>query len=254
MRKTVAISAAVLVLAGYRVAADPMRPVLTRENRFPEPLRAEIGACYTYVEYGDQEEAGRLGDSNRQELMPYARFALADGFAAWVQVPYRWVDPDTGKDDDGIGDVTVGIDFRAFEDVFGYPWIIPHAAVQFDTGDEKKGLGEGDTIPELGVSVGTVVMDRFHFIADASYRIYENKENIAVLSGSLIWDVDSRLSLLAEARGTTEDVGEGENHPGTFLGGICYRVSDQLEVAFYGGGAKNAPQDVIAGTRISWSF
>ncbi|HIE11021.1 MAG TPA: hypothetical protein EYP62_05355 [Kiritimatiellae bacterium] len=254
MRKAVVISAAVLVLAGYRAAGDPMRPLLTRENRFPEPLRAEVGVSYAYLEYGDHEEAGHLGDSDRQELAPYVRVALAEGLAAWVRAPYRRWKPDTGTGTDGMGDVTVGIDLRAFGDVFGYPYIVPHASVQFDTGDEAEGLGEGDTVPELGISVGTVVMDRFHFIADGSYRIYEHKENIAMLSASLIWDVDSRLSLLAEVRGTTEEVGQSKGHPGTFLGGLCYRVSDQLEVAFYGGGAKNAPQDVIAETRISWSF
>jgi len=234
--------------------ADPMRPLLTLENRFPEALQVEAGTYYTYIEYGDQEEAGRLGDSDRQELRPYLRIGLAEGCAAWVEDPYRWVDPDQGKGDDGIGDVVAGLQVRVFEDVYGYPYIVPHASVQFDTGDEKKGLGEGDTVPELGVSVGTVVQDRFHFIGDASYRIYQDKENIGVFSGTLMWDVDSRLSLLAEARVTTEDVGDSSDHPAIFLGGMSYRVSDQLELAFYGGGGKNSPQDVIAGLRLSCSF
>lgn len=253
--KRLIVAAFVLVsVVSLNSGAEPMRPLFTRENRFPEPLQAEAGAYYTYVEYGDQEEAARLGDANQQEIRPYARVGLADGLAAWVELPYRWVDWDYRDDAEGISDVVLGFDFRAFQDVFGYPYIIPHASLQLDTGDEKKGLGEGDTVPEFGISAGTVVQDRFHFIVDAAYRIYEHKENIGVFSGTLIWDVDRRLSLLAEARGTTEDIGPNENHPGLFLGGICYRVSDMVEVTFYGGGGKHSPEDVIAGVRLSCSF
>jgi len=233
---------------------ESMRPLLTRENRFPEAGRAEVGMLVQYIEYGDEGEAGRLGDSDEWALTPYVRFAPVEGLALYGRLPYRNINPDNASDENGIGDVSVGFEFRAFEDVFGYPYIIPHAEYQFDTGDDEKGLGVGYSSALLGMSIGTVVQDAFHFIVDGSYRVREQEDNVASISGTIIWDVSEELSLLAEATASDDEIGPKKEHPSFFQGGLCYRAGDNLEINIYGGGGKNDPRDVVTGVKVVYSF
>ena len=70
-----------LLLAGFALTitaglaqAEPMRPFLTKENRFPELRHADIGFRYTFIEQEDDNAGFLGGETNLNAYTPYVRF------------------------------------------------------------------------------------------------------------------------------------------------------------------------------------
>jgi hypothetical protein len=58
-----------------------------------------------------------------------------------------------------------------------------------------------------------------------------------MLSLSLVWDLSDRFALLTEVRGIEEN--DFGNIPYEFKGGLAYRFTPDVQLAVYGGVAKN---------------
>ncbi len=233
------------MVMGASVQAEPIRTVLTKENRLPGLYQAELGVEAYYME---------TDFADITSVIPYLRYTLLPDFAVFATLPYQSVDPMVGPRERGIGDVVAGVEFVAFQDVFGYPWIMPHAAVSFDTGDEDKGLGAGDTEYLVGVALGTTVNRVFHFIADARYRVVSDVDNIPSIATAVVWDLDDRFSLIGEMELSREKDDFDDTHPIIFMGGMHYKATSALSFALNGGTAKNSDMDVIMRARVSYSF
>jgi len=254
MRKLLVVLVAV-VAAGTLCHAEAMKPLLTKENAFPDVFKPEVGVLAQYIEIPEENGPGMGFD--RYDVAPYVRFGLLKNLAVYGRLPYVVNEPEFGDKEQGVGDVVAGVEFLAYEDVFEYPFIIPHAEVSFDTGDEDKGLGSGDTEYFLGVSIGTIVEDMFHYIVDLSYNVRGEEENIALLSGSFIWDLNEQFSLLLEARASNDDGAEGtedDDDPVFVQGGMYYEATDALGMGLYIGGGHNTQEDVVISTKVSYSF
>jgi hypothetical protein len=245
-----------LILWGGSLAAraEVMRPLFSKENRFPGKHRFEVGTLFKYTELTDFHESLNDTDVDETSIGPYLRFGVTDNFATFVVVPYNEVEPDVGKSESGLGDIAVGFEYLAYEDIFHYPWVIPHVQLNLDTGDEDDGLGAGETSTVLGLSVGSRAWDVCHFIIDGSYQVFEDSENIARISGAIIWDVSERFAVLAEARGTDEDLGGDKEHPAVFLGGLSFQPNEDFILILYGGGGKNTREDVIIAAKAALTF
>jgi len=258
----------VALLAGS-VAAEPQRPLLTLENKFPEQGQVEVGTLLSLVEIVDNNEFDRSGDRDERTYEAYLRYGLTENLALVAGIPYMEIEPDLGDTESGISDATLGVQLKVFEDIFSYPWIIPHAQIRFDTGDEDEGLGAGEMGYEVGVSMGTTVSPSwdwidgagrwgfknvYHFIADASYEINENADNIAMFSGTIIWEASDKLALLAEAAITDEELEPDDGHPSYFQAGFAYQATKNFALNFYGGGAKNTDEDVRITLKASYTF
>lgn len=234
------------------------RTLYTRENRFPDLYRPEIGVLFEYKEL-DTASFGRghHNDADMTSTSLYGRFQVLEGLTLDASLPYNTYSSDHGPSHSGVGDITVGASFLAFEDVFDYPYVIPHASYTFDTGDEDKYLGRGETYTTVGISVGTVTHDIIHWIADASYRIRKNSDNSLMVSGSLIWDVSDEFSVLGEARYVDQpDVYSSTDSYGIYYtGGLIYSVNEKLTFGVYGTGAtKNTEEDVIISIKAGLGF
>lgn len=252
MRKWLLVSCLLLALAGSGIA-ESRRTLFTFENKVPEKGQLEIGALGWYREVPDERPPVVLS-RDEYTATPYLRYGLTENANLTAQFPYRYNDPKFGDSEQGPGDVELGAELVAFQDILNYPYILTHVAVCLPTGDEDKGLGEGETRPTFGVSVGTTIYDVLHFVIDASYTIYRDEENEAVFSGAIIWDVGKELSLSAEASVSDKEVESEGDKPIYYLGGMTYRVSEALQVSVYGGGSQNAETDALAGVKVSYSF
>lgn len=235
--------------------AEAMRTVYTKENKLPEKFAPEVGGEFSYRSF--KETQASLGKTKEYSEIPYVRFGLLENLALQAKVPCVQVRREMGSNDNGIGDVELGLDFRAWEDIFRYPWILPHASVKLDTGDENKGTGAGETITTVGVSAGTTVEDVFNFAVDGRYEIngsaYGHEENVASVALSIVWDLSEEFALLAEGKLTNDD-SYGDSNTAYYHGGFSYLFTEKLMLAVYGGAVQNTDEDFYGRAKLSYSF
>ena len=254
MSKPTLIATVIAVAMALTSVADTTRPLLTKENRFPEVTRAEIGTLLQVKEFTDENEQTKLTDANAWVVTPFARWQAARNLALRFDVPFGGLDPDTGSSETGLGDLAIGFEFRAYEDIFRFPYIIPHAQIRLDTGEEKTALGDNETSFLFGITLGSQVYDVPWYVNfDLNYEVFEDSENIFGFAGSVIWELSEQFSVLAEAFITDEDLkAQGfEEHPTGFQGGMVYHPNEDLTLGLYAGGNKNSREDVIISVRVA---
>lgn len=252
-RKMLALAVVLAVVSVVSAQAEPIRTLLCRENKIPELHKFEAGAVARYTETPEEFSPNMIG-YDTYEVAPYVRFGAAPNLALALEVPYVSTDPELGDGETGLGDVGLEADLIAYQDIMGYPYVMPHARVDLSTGDEDKGLGTGETRTTLGIAVGTTVDEIFHWVADAMYTVHDETDNIATFAGAFIWDLSDQCSIHVEGQVTDEERLEGQEHPMLFLGGLTYKATDKLTLIGYGGGGKNTDQDVVAAVKAAYSF
>ena len=188
---------------------------------------------------------------------PGVRFGVTDRLALSLDVPF--VGFSAGDvDESGLGDMIASANFLFFEDIFEYAWVIPHAAVSIPTGDEDKGLGEGDAQGRLGLSIGTTVMDVLHWGADLSYTSngshVEEDEDLAAFALSLIWDLDNRSSVFGEVKFRDDPVDSSDDFAMQYHLGLAYRINDRFTLMGYGGSTANMDLDFYGSARLVCQF
>lgn len=210
---------------------SPMRTTLSRENKFPEQGSGDVRVFFDHDEYYNlEQDVYGIG----------GRYGIGENMTLGAEIPF--VDSEfKGANNSGLGDVVLSLDLLAYQDIFSYPFVIPHADVAFPTGDEEKGLGAGETVINFGLSVGTKVYDALTYVVDIGYSyngagqfIMGLEENMYTISGAIVWDVSDRLAFLAEAR-LYEKVGMMEDNPTEAKAGMAYRFGRETQLAIYGG-------------------
>lgn len=247
MKRFLLASCAMFAVAGVSYG-EAQRTALTVENRFPELGKLEVGGVFEAREFSDN------GD-HLTTVGPYLRYGLINNLSVYGSVPYAQSDREWLDDGQGLGDVKLGFQLLAYEDVFEYPWVVPHAEVAFGTGDEDKGLGYGEDVYTLGISVGTKMYETVSFIADVSYAInggYESglvpdstlgaHETIdaVIIGGSIVWDVSERFAVLAEGKLVQDNNTAEEQQPRYAAAGMVYRFTERFQLGGQVGGWTDA--------------
>lgn len=207
--------------------AEQQRVTLTHENKVPALHQLELGYDFEQTEYTDLQY--------RSHALQ-ARFGLIENLTARLDVPYVMRDEDFASDESGLGDISLGFDLVAHQDVFSYPYVIPHVDIAFASGDDKKGLGAGDTSYVFGFSVGTVVYDQLHYVADLSYAVNHDarasdEDDAFMASLSMVWDVNERFAVSGEGR--VLDFQDTDTQPYLLGGGMAYSWSESLLTKFF---------------------
>ena len=233
---------------GTRAFAEPQRTVFTVENQFPRWEQIETGARLRFVE-------STVGATTfeRTEVVPYLRYGIREHIAVQVGVPFVDLSPDFGSSETGIGDVEATFQLRAYEDIFGYPYIIPHLTVTLPTGDDDKGLGNGDPVWTAGISYGDKLYNHVSWVLDARYRINPNSDNQAMASASLLWHVSPELDFLFETRWMNNAGAFGDSSEVQILGGMIYNWTRDVQMGVHAG-AGSEDTDAIGLFRLSYSF
>jgi len=234
-------------LNGY---SDPMRPMLTRENRLPEVRQLELGVETEFIE----KKVEGVNDESLQITSPTVRYGLAPELIFALAVPGVQIDNGAGHKESGLGDVRVGLEFLAWEDIFHFPYLLPYVEATLPTGDEEKGLGTGDSTYQVGIAVGTTVNDTLHYALDVGYRFLQDEGNIASIRGALIYDLSKKTSILVE--GEVEGAHEGEEDDRTILlGGLTYKPTPKWFVGLYGGThVVDGSDDPIVAIKAAYTF
>lgn len=245
-------------LLAQSTLAEPIRPTFTRENRLPGRGQVETTVAYRYAELNEEDY---FGGAEWHWVTASARYGAAQDAALEFAVPYGMFDG-ANSDEQGLGDVRLGAEARVFEMIYGYPFVLPHVALVLPSGDEDKGLGTGETVIEVGATIGTTVDPFFrleapvHFNLDGTYRVIPNADNEFLLGISAIWDLSDRFSILGECRfsdGGEERISRKDSRFYVQFG-ASYDVSRNLTVTALGGGAQRAEEDTILSIKTSYTF
>lgn len=254
----------VLLAISTCVYGDMSRPLFTRENRYPdyeprdpdimrpEYKNLEAGLMYVYREFSDESLAG--GDASSLALQ--VRYHILRDLTLTASVPYNTASPASGSSESGIGDITIGADLVAYQDLFRFPYIIPHIAYTVDTGDGDKGLGAGEASTTAGVTIGTVVNEVWGVSVDGSLIMRSDSDNSFMGSLALVRELDKSFSLLGEVRVIeTEKTFSGDSYASYFGGGMIYRPMDGLTFGAYGYATGDAAEeDFIFALRSTYQF
>ena len=124
--------AACIVPAGGEAAATPQRPTLSSDTNTTAEgtFEVETGASWDPSDSFGLPTVVKFGSGPRTEVFV--------GGSPYVYVSQR------GEDEQGIGDVTVGLRHRLVDETDGSPGAALQAAVKLPTADEERGLGSGE--------------------------------------------------------------------------------------------------------------
>lgn len=268
MRKTRFLLLALIALAASHLMAESesVRPLFTRENRFPELGKVEVGTLVSYQQLDEyfisqidpKSYQGYYVDkkAKRSEttVTPYARYGVFENLTLYSKVPLDFVSSDVKGRQTGFNDIAVGMELLAYEYTYKYPWVVPYIEVTFPTGNDRNHMGLGKVDPIFGIAVGTTTFDKYHWILDGRYDANVSNDGRFEGAAAFIWDLSNQFSVLAEAKVTEKAPGSTKDVPVYFNAGICYKPIDQLSVNLYGGTSANAEENGHGTVKIAYNF
>lgn len=231
--------------------ADSIRPLYTKENALPELRHAEVGFRFGFVEVKDNHEIFAPNDTNVFSYIPSVRYRATEALTMFAKIPFVDIDSDDGSGDSGLGDVSAGLELLAWQDIFDYPWVMPHLEVVFDTADD--GLGQGETGVILGAAVGSKTWEQVHWIGDIRYEVFQDRDNVVSVAGSIIWDISEEFGVLGEVK-VSDEADDNNERPAIFLGGFSYKPNEDVTFTARGGGSKNTREDVIVAVDLTYDL
>lgn len=246
--------------------SESVRTLFTRENRFPELGKFEVGSYFDYRRldeyfinqidskcyqghYVDKE--AKRSDTT---VTPYARYGVYDNLTLYSRVPIDFVSSDVKGNTAGLNDIAVGMELLAYEYTYKYPWVVPYIEVTLPTGDDKNHMGLGKVDPIFGLAVGTTTFDKYHWALDGRYDANVTSDGRFEGAASFIWDLSEQFSFLAEAKVTEKSPGSTKDVPVYFNGGFAYKPTEQLSVNLYGGSSVNAEENGRGSVKVAYSF
>lgn len=247
--KKILIGAA-LVSMVMAAQAEPLRTLFTKENQLPEKDQLELEAFANTQQYQTRSEYTES---------VYARYGLFGNLAAYAFAPVRETrfKDGFGSNQSGIGDAGIGFELLAYEDIFRFPYIMPHLEIRFPTGDADKGYGSDDVSILGGVTVGTKTWEQVDWALDITGEHLTTtdptlKSDTIIASGSIVWSLDEQFALVAEVSGSDQTYPSG--HPITFEGGMVYKPIDRLMFGVYGGKTQHTDESWDGTFKASYSF
>lgn len=231
-------------------SAETARPLLTKENRLPEVRQLELGLVTEFRE----EEVSETQDLSKWSFSPELRYGLAPELIATLGIPVERFEGGDDETNTGLGDIKLGLEFLAWEDIFHYPYLLPYLEIGLPTGDEEEGLGYGDTTADIGLAIGTTVYETLTYALDAGYRFLQDAGNVFSVSGALIYELSKQTSILVE--GEFEEAHEGEEDDRVLvLGGLTYKPTPKWFVGLYAGARVDGEnEDPVGGAKVTYTF
>lgn len=241
-----------LVMISGLVLAEPMRPLLNKENKFPAVKGTDVGFRFEYAETDEDDDWGQ--STNIFNYVPLLRYRPFEPLTVSASVPFHTISPEDGDNDTGLGNVVLGAELLAFQDLFDYPWVLPYAEYVFDTGDDNGlSLKDRDGL-RVGLAIGSKAWDACTFIVDGRYAVSSNHDNVASLGFAVVWDVSEVFAVLGEMRAYNQELEEDADNPTLWLGALSYKVSEELTIIGRGGAGANAPEDVLLALEAHYSL
>ena len=200
------------------------RPLGTEDAGVAGRGVAQIEVSWDYVKWenGDME--------NIFLFVPV--YGVTNNLELSAEVPYIFHSPDSGKDEEGAGDINLVAKYLLLDEGAYTPAFTIKGVVKLDNGDYDKGLGSGDRdYSAFAVFSKTVASFAFHAhigYARVGDRKDENLRDITLYGFAADYAMNERCHIVAEINGNRHTDRTADENPGNALVGVIYRVSDTL--------------------------
>ncbi|MDF3130683.1 transporter [Kiritimatiellaeota bacterium B1221] len=231
------------------VHADSQRTNFTVENQFPRWEQFEVGLSYE----GSEADTDSTFTPDSGRTTAFVRYGILDNLAVKLDIPYVNYELPNGISNDGIGDMEVEFQLLTYEDIFGYPYFIPHASFSIPTGDEDEGLGQDGIVVTFGVAYGSTINDWIDWVLDATYVVNPDVNDQILVANSYVWNISEEFGLVTEIM-YREAIIEGEDSTVIATGGFTYDWTESLQLDISVGGGLTGPTDAYGKAGLSYTF
>lgn len=207
------------------------------------------GTVFTTDKHGDKEI----------DINTDLGYGITDRFEITADFPYVFTDPHNARNREGIGDIAVRLEYMFLEERGNIPAMSLDTTIKFESGDEDKGLGSGDTdytfFLQLSKSFDPITV-HFNF----GYTLVgehddEILDNVFGYNFAAEYELMDRLTLVGEFLGETNSDPHAEDDPMEFLVGAMYDINSNFTLdAGLGAGLTDASPDVKVTAGITFGF
>lgn len=248
-----AIAASMLFCAGGVYAAHPL---ITDDTGTQGKGKSQL-EINGEASMDKEKEAGVEVKETAEEAAAILSYGLTDSADIVLGVPYSWVkveeDGLKAASESGPSDVSLELKWRLYENE-GFSFALK-PALALPTGDEEKGLGDGE--PSYGLSLittneaGPIAAHMNVGYTRHSYKLAPDKaalrEDIWHASAAMTYDATERLQVAGNIGVETNPDRETNNHPAFAIAGIIYSVTEALDVDFGIKAGLNKPETDLTG-------
>lgn len=148
-------------------------------------------------------EADMLNEDTGCALCSVFNYGLAHNWDAGIEIPFVYLNPDSGTSQSGLGDMVLRSKYRFLEETPSRPAFLVKPTFKIPNGDESRGLGSGKS--DAGLML--VLTKGFGSLAghfNLGYNMLDLprddrfRGNAAFLGLGLQYPLDSRFSILGE--------------------------------------------------------
>ena len=179
MKKFLLLTFVLLFLIFFKINAQAYRPFVTEDAGVAGKGVAQLEVSWDYLgwENNDKENiflfVPVIGVTERIELS--------------VEIPYLLHNPDEGKRENGIGDVTIVGKLLLIEEKSKIPGFTLKGIVKTESGDEEKALGTGDEHYSI-VAVMSKTIGGFKLHGMFGYSFIGDDEEQDLMDIYLLWN------------------------------------------------------------------
>lgn len=217
-----ALLVVLIILFGINGKALAGRPLSTDDAGTLEPGHIEIELGWEFVK-------GPSDDKENSLALALTAGIIWERLDFGVEVPYLWLDPDAGDNEDGVGDLELGFKLRFLDETDNFPALAFTSGIKTETGDSDKGLGTGE-VDYVGNLIATKEIGKVTIHANVGYNYtgdLAEEEDYDLVNLSLASElaVNEQFTLVGEVslEIATEDI--DEDNPVEILIGGSYEFN-----------------------------
>ena len=216
------VAGIILITPGYVMAG---RPLATSDTATIDKGTFELEVGYEYVKHEDEE-------NNFSIALTYG---VLNNLEVGIELPYTFIDYATTEKVDGIGDLSIGLKYRLWDEVGNFPSGALSFSIKTQTGDEDKGLGTGEVDYEI-CSIFTKQIGPMLIHMNAGYTFKGEPEgrdidDVFLYNFALEYPVGN-FNLVGEIVGETTFEGNFDANPCEGLIGFNYPIKENLVYDF----------------------
>ena len=151
-----------------------------------------------------------------------------------VEIPYLFHNPDAGKRENGIGDVSIVGKLLLIDEKPKIPGFTLKGIVKTESGDEEKALGTSDEHYSIVAVLSKRIRDfQFHSMFGYTFIGNDDKENlrdIYLYGFGADYKLTEKINLVSEIVGNKHSDRKADGDPVSGMIGGIFKVSDHLAI------------------------